>query len=134
MSNNLIHSRTGVYNINYHIVWCVKYRRPILTEKVQKDLKQILYDVAEEKGFSIQKCEIGNCDHIHLFVSAPPKVSPSYIIKMLKGISGRKLFMLYPEISKNLWNNELWSHSYYLETVGSVSEEAIKKYIEQQKK
>lgn len=42
--------------------------------------------------------------------------------------------MLYPEISKTLWNNELWSHSYYLETVGSVSEEAIKKYIEQQKK
>ena len=47
---------------------------------------------------------------------------------------GRMSLMLYPEISKTLWNNELWSHSYYLETVGSVSEEAIKKYIEQQKK
>lgn len=74
---NLVKARTCVYNVNYHIVWCVKYRKPILTESIQKELKQILYDIADDKGFIIQSCEIGNNDHIHLFVSAHPKLSPS---------------------------------------------------------
>lgn len=129
---NLVKARTCVYNVNYHIVWCVKYRKPILTESVQKELKQILYDIADDKGFIIQSCEIGNNDHIHLFVSAHPKLSPSYIVKMLKGISGRKLFLNHPEISEKLWKGTLWSNSYYIETIGSISEDVIKQYIEKQ--
>ena len=129
---NLVKARTCVYNVNYHIVWCVKYRKPILTESIQKELKQILYDIADEKGFIIQSCEIGNNDHIHLFVSAPPKLSPSYIVKMLKGISGRKLFLLHPEISDKLYKGTLWNNSYYIETIGSISEDVIKRYIEKQ--
>lgn len=129
---NLVKARTCVYNVNYHIVWCVKYRKPILTESIQKELKQILYDIADDKGFIIQSCEIGNNDHIHLFVSAHPKLSPSYIVKMLKGISGRKLFLNHPEISDKLWKGTLWNNSYYIETIGSISENVIKQYIEKQ--
>lgn len=129
---NLVKARTCVYNVNYHIVWCVKYRKPILTESIQKELKQILYDIADDKGFIIQSCEIGNNDHIHLFVSAHPKLSPSYIVKMLKGISGRKLFLNHPEISDKLWKGTLWNNSYYIETIGSISEDVIKQYIEKQ--
>ena len=129
---NLVKARTCVYNVNYHIVWCVKYRKPILTESIQKELKQILYDIADDKGFIIQSCEIGNNDHIHLFVSAHPKLSPSYIVKMLKGISGRKLFLNHPEISDMLWKGTLWNNSYYIETIGSISEDVIKQYIEKQ--
>lgn len=129
---NLVKARTCVYNVNYHIVWCVKYRKPILTESIQKELKQILYDIADDKGFIIQSCEIGNNDHIHLFVSAHPKLSPSYIVKMLKGISGRKLFLNHPEISDQLWKGTLWNNSYYIETIGSISEDVIKQYIEKQ--
>lgn len=129
---NLVKARTCVYNVNYHIVWCVKYRKPILTESIQKELKQILYDIADDKDFIIQSCEIGNNDHIHLFVSAHPKLSPSYIVKMLKGISGRKLFLNHPEISDKLWKGTLWSNSYYIETIGSISEDVIKQYIEKQ--
>ena len=69
-----------------------------------------------------------------MFVSAHPKVAPSYIVKMVKGIVGRKLLMEFPEITKKLWNGQLWSHSFFLETVGSVSEDAIKQYIENQSK
>lgn len=129
---NLVKARTCVYNVNYHIVWCVKYHKPILTESIQKELKQILYDIADDKGFIIQSCEIGNNDHIHLFVSAHPKLSPSYIVKMLKGISGRKLFLNHPEISDKLWKGTLWNNSYYIETIGSISEDVIKQYIEKQ--
>ena len=72
-------------------------------------------------------------DHVHIFAGAHPKISPSYIIKMLKGISARLLMMKYPELKKQLWKVNLWNSSFYLETVGSVSEEAIKTYIERQK-
>lgn len=130
--NNIVKARTCVYNVNYHIIWCTKHRKKILTPEIANELKQLLNEIAEEKGFIIQKCEVGNEDHVHLFVSAHPKISPSYIVKMLKGISGRKLFLNHPEISENLWKGELWNNSYYLETVGSVSEEVIKKYIERQ--
>ena len=69
-----------------------------------------------------------------MFVSAIPKISIPYIAKMMKGISGRLLLKEFPEITKELWNDELWNPSYYVETIGSVSEEAIKRYIQNQEK
>lgn len=91
-------------------------------------------DVASEKGFTIHLAEVGDGDHIHCFVSAPPKLSITYIVKMMKSISGRKLFELYLELRTKLWKGELWNHSYYVETIGNVSEESIRKYIEKQSK
>jgi putative transposase len=72
--SNLIHDRTTVYNTRYHIVWSVKYRKDVLTGKVEKSLKQILIDIANEKEFIIGEMEIMS-DHVHLFVSAKPKYS-----------------------------------------------------------
>lgn len=133
MKDKLIKARTCVYNINYHIVWTVKYRHNILTGKVEDYLKLELLNIAKEKDFIIQAMEC-NEDHIHLFVSAHPKISPSYIVKMCKGISGRRLFIKFPEISKKLWKNTLWNSSFYIETIGSTSEVNIKRYIENQKR
>ncbi|MFZ3105900.1 MAG: IS200/IS605 family transposase, partial [Candidatus Hydromicrobium sp.] len=104
--SDLIHDRTTVYNIGYHIVWSVKYRKDVLIGKVEKSLKQILIDIANEKEFIIKEMEIMS-DSVHLFVSAKPKYSPSYIYKMLKGISGRRLFMKYPGLKKKLWKGHL---------------------------
>lgn len=73
-------------------------------------------------------------DHVHVFVSAHPKFSPSYIYKMFKGISGRRIFIEFPRIKKNLWKGQLWNPSTYIETIGHISEETIKKYIEDQRK
>lgn len=78
--------------------------------------------------------KVGEQDHIHVFASAHPKIAPSYIVKMLKGISGRKLFLQFPEIKQKLWKGHLWNSSFYIETVGSISEETVKRYIENQKK
>ena len=134
MKENLIHARTCVYNINYHVVWSVKYRRKILTKEVEEYLKTLVFQIAEDKGFTVHLFETGEGDHVHCFVSAPPKMSVTNIVKYLKGITGRKLFERFPEIRGKLWKGELWNHSYYVETIGSVSEENIRRYIEHQSK
>ena len=134
MKENLIHYRTCVCNINYHMVWSVKYRRNILSAEVEAYLQELVQEIAEDKGFTVHLFECGQGDHVHCFVSAPPKLSITAIVKYLKGISGRKLFECFPEIRNQLWKGELWNHSYYVETVGSVSEENIRRYIEHQSK
>ena len=73
-------------------------------------------DVAKEKGFTIVEMEVGEMDHIHLFVTSHPKLSISYIVKMMKGISGRLLMREYPTLKEKLWKGELWNPSYYVET------------------
>lgn len=130
--DNIIHARTCVYNVNYHIVWSTKYRKEVLTENIQSYLKFLFNEIAHDKDFKIAAMEIMP-DHVHVFVSAHPKISPSYIAKMLKGISARKTLMQYPELTKQLWKGHLWNSSFYIETIGSISEDVIKKYIENQK-
>ena len=93
-----------------------------------------MINVGKSKGFEIAEIEVGTEDHVHVFVSAIPKISISYIAKMMKGISGRLLLKEFPEITKELWNDELWNPSYYVETIGSISEEAIKRYLQNQEK
>jgi putative transposase len=132
--SNIKHGRTCVYNVNYHIVWSVKYRHSILNQEIETYLKDLFQEIAKEKGFEVVMTEVGEQDHIHVFASAHPKVAPSYIVKMLKGISARKLFLKFPQIKKKLWGGHLWNNSFYIETIGSISEDVIRKYIENQKK
>lgn len=133
MKTKYVHARTCVYNINYHIVWCVKYRRKVLTAQISSRLYDLLRSVAYEKGFTVIECKVGEADHVHCFVSAPPKISVTQIVKYLKGISGNILLKEFPEIRKYLWKGNLWNGSYFCETIGSTSEENIIKYIERQK-
>jgi putative transposase len=129
---NLVHDRTTVHNIGYHIVWSVKYRRKVLVGNIEDSLKQIILDIADEKGFIVKEMECGK-DHIHIFASAKPKIAPSYIYKMLKGISARRLFVKHPELKNDLWGGHLWNPSTYIETIGHISEETIRQYIQDQK-
>lgn len=78
--------------------------------------------------------EVGNLDHVHCFVSAPPKLSISKIVKILKGTSARLLFIQFPELKTKLYKHTLWNPSYYVETIGCISESVVKKYIENQSK
>lgn len=133
MENKYTHARTCVYNINYHIVWCVKYRRKVLSADISNRLIELLKAVGDEKGFSVVECKVGENDHVHCFVSAPPKISVTQIVKYLKGISGNQLFREYPQLRKSLWKGQLWNGSYFCETIGSTSEENILRYIERQK-
>ena len=132
--NNLKRTRTCVYNINYHFVWSVKYRRKVLSEEVEAYMRELIYQIAEDKGFTVDEFEAGDMDHVHLFVTAPPKLSPSLLVQYLKGITGRKIMERYPDLKKQLWNRELWNHSYFVETVDDVSAETVRRYIENQSK
>ena len=131
--NYYTRGRTCVYNIHYHIVWCVKYRRKVLTPQIAERFYELVNMIGEEKGFMIVECKVGEGDHVHCFVSAPPKISVTQIVKYLKGISGNKLLKEFPEIRNALWNGQLWNGSYFCETVGSTSEEHLRNYIERQK-
>ncbi|MFW5908995.1 MAG: IS200/IS605 family transposase [Desulfosalsimonas sp.] len=128
----LVHARTAVYNVNYHFVWCVKYRRKVLVGEIENRLKQIFHEIAKVKGFEIKSMEIMP-DHVHIFAIAHPKIAPGYMYKMLKGISGRRLFIEFPEIKSKLWKGRLWNPVTYTQTVGHVSGETILRYIEDQK-
>ena len=133
MKDKYIHARTCVYNINYHIVWCVKYRRKALKPEIANRLYELVKAIDNDKGFTVVDCKVGESDHVHCFVSAPPKLSVTQIVKYLKGISGNMLFKEYPDLRKHLWKGQLWNGSYFCETIGSTSEENILKYIERQK-
>ena len=97
-------------------------------------MRELIYQIAEDKGFIVDEFETGTMDHVHLFVTAPPKLSPSLLVQYLKGITGRKIMERYPDLKKQLWNGELWNHSYFVETVGDVSAETVRRYIENQSK
>ena len=124
-------NRNSVYNIGYHIIWCPKYRRKVLYGNIEIRLKEILVSKAEENGWSIEKIECMP-DHIHIFIKVTPSDSISHIVSQLKGYSSSVLRKEFPELKKRL--PTLWTRSFYVETIGHISEETIKKYIENQKK
>ena len=126
---DIIFQRNCVYQTAYHVVWCPKYRKRILTGKVAETLSEVLDDVCTKRGFAILSKEI-QPDHVHFFVSIPPAVSVAEAVKIFKGASARTLFVRHPELKKQLWDGHLWSPSYCVGTAGNVSAETIRKYIE----
>ena len=130
------HGRTCVYNINYHIIWGTKYRNKWMTPALENEIKQLLIDIADENGFSIDHVEIGLDDHVHLLVAAPPKISVTVIVKCLKGVSSFRLFRLHPELKKFYWKDSdrhIWSPSYFVESIGTTNADAVAKYIDEQR-
>ena len=125
--------RGYVYSIQYHIVWCVKYRYPILTNVIEEDLINILNKIAEDNKFQILECN-GDKDHIHLLINCSPQHYIPNIIKALKGVSARLLMKKYGEtLKRELWGEHLWNPSYFIATVSENTEEQIRKYIQSQK-
>jgi putative transposase len=112
----------------------MKYRKDVLDVEIEAYLKELFQKIAEEKGFKVAMMEVGEQDHIHIFASAHPKIAPSYIVKMLKGISARKCFIQFPHLKKKLGRGHLWNSRFYIETMGSISEETVRKHIENQRK
>jgi len=127
-----ISGRGCVYNVNYHFVWSVKYRRNILTCDVAETLKDLHVSIAQDKEFLLKAQEVMP-DHVHLFVTAHPKFAPATIAKIMKGITARKLFEQYPDLRNQLWEVHLWNPSYYVGTCGDVTKEIVRRYIEAQK-
>ena len=128
------HGRGYVYSIQYHIVWCVKYRHKIITEKIENRLIEILNKIADDNGFQILEYNTDK-DHIHLLVNCSPQHYIPDMIKALKGVSARLLMKEFgEELKSKLWGGHLWNPSYFVATVSENTEEQIRKYIQNQKR
>ncbi|HLG64952.1 MAG TPA: IS200/IS605 family transposase [Ktedonosporobacter sp.] len=123
------HTKHVTYKLAYHFVWCPKYRKKILVGKLATFLEQEIRCICTEQGWTIGAVNI-QPDHVHLFLSAPPSVSPSQIAHPLKGTTARKVFQRFPLVKKHLWGGAFWSRSYYVGSVGDMSVDTVLKYIE----
>jgi len=122
------HNRTSVALINYHIVFCPKYRRKLLVDAVKSRLESLVKEVSAKNKWDILAMEVMP-DHVHLFVSADTKTKPHMVVKRFKGRTSRFLRAEFRDLRKM---PTLWTRSYFLSTAGNVSAATIKKYIEQQ--
>ena len=119
-----------VYNLGYHIVFCPKYRRKVLVDGIDERLKELLKEKAQELEITIESMEVMP-DHVHLFISSKPTYAVHFVVNQLKGYSSVKLRKEFPKLKSRL--PTLWTRSYFVESVGHISEDTMKKYIENQK-
>jgi len=121
------------FSLGYHIIWCPKYRHQILKNAIEVELKRILAETCAHYEWQLESLEIMP-DHVHIFVQATPQTAPVEIAKTLKSISAVHLFNRFPALkSRKFWGSGLWSRGTYYATVGHITEESVKKYIETQK-
>lgn len=122
------------YLVQYHLIWCPKFRFNILKENIELSLKEILLSISYRYSFEIIEMEVMP-DHLHLFVSAKPTIAPADIVRTFKSISAIELFKKHPKLKQFYGRRgSLWSKGYFVSTIGKVSANTIKRYIEEQKR
>ena len=126
---NYRHGSHTVYDIKYHFVWITKYRYQILKGPVAQRVRGLLVQGCQAYKIGILGGHVGK-DHIHMILSCPPSLSPSYIMQSLKGKTSHDLQSEFPELKKRYWGQHMWARGYFCATVGAVDEETIKHYIE----
>ena len=118
-----------VYKIEYHFVWVTKYRYKVLHGDVGQRVRELVRQTCEAFEIRILKGVVSK-DHVHILVSAPPELAPSEIMRRIKGRTSSKLFEEFPALQKRYWGQHFWARGYFCATVGEVSEEMIKEYLE----
>ena len=113
-------------------MWIPKYRHKVFSEPYRETMKTIIQKIGFDYDIDIVELEIPE-DHIHMVVRSEPKISPSQIMQVVKSISAREFFKIFPDIKKQyFWGGKLWTQSYYVETIGASTEESIRKYVQNQ--
>lgn len=131
MENKYRRTKTTVSLINYHFVFCPRFRRKIfLVKEIEDRFKELVNEICDRYNIEIIAIEC-DIDHAHLFLSCPPNLSPAEIIKYIKGGTGRTLRKEFELLSKM---QNLWTRSYFVSTAGNVSSKTIQQYVENQKK
>lgn len=132
INTELTHGRGYVYSLQYHLVWCTKYRKRVLAGDIEVEFKRQLQLVMNELHGTIMEMEVMP-DHVHLLVNCSPQFFIPDAIKRLKGQTAKKLFELFPDIKRSLWGGHLWNPSYCAVSVSDRSIEQVKQYIREQK-
>jgi len=123
-------SSHATYRCEYHFVWVPKYRYQVLVKEIKPRLRQILVELCEWKDIQIIEGAIAS-DHVHMYLSVPPKYSPAYVMKILKGKSAEYLGKEFPELRKQYWGMHIWARGYFVSTVG-IDREVIRQYVKNQ--
>jgi putative transposase len=122
----------SIYDIKYHIIWVTKYRYQILKGEVALRAREIIRQTCMSRDVTIVQGSVGK-DHVHMLVSAPPTIAPAKIVQYIKGRSSRLLQEEFPHLQKRYWGQHMWGRGYFCTTVGTVTEETIRTYIENQR-
>ncbi len=130
--SNYIHKSHNVTVLMYHIVFPAKYRRAVLDEGVDQELRAICLEI--EKRYEVKFLEIGtDRDHIHVLVQSVPMYSVTKLVKLIKSLTAREIFRRCPHVKKQLWGGEFWSDGYFASTVGKHGDETmISNYVKKQ--
>lgn len=126
------HGSHCVFLTQYQIIWCPKYRFNVLSPIRQRVLKDVLREICTSYHYTVKAVEIMP-DHIHLFVDLPHTTSPAEAVRTLKSLSARRMFEIFQDLKAYYHRcGKLWSRGYYISSVGHVSEQTVKRYIEEQ--
>jgi len=123
-------AKTSVFSCQYHVIWATKYRRKVLREEIQDRLKELIMEKQKEFDYEILEMGVMN-DHVHLLMDLNPLRGVNKVIGEIKGYTSKTLRSEFKELQTKL--PCLWTRSKFISTVGSVSLEVVKKYIEDQK-
>ncbi len=122
-------SSHAVYRCEYHFVWVPKYRYHVLVKEVKPGLKQILSELCDWLDITIIEGAICT-DHVHMYISVPPRYSPSHVMKIFKGKTAERLRREFPELRKQYWGMHIWARGYFVSTVG-IDRDIIKNYVKE---
>ena len=121
------------HRLQYHLVWIPKYRKRVLLGEVAVRLQELIREAAQVNHWVVRELNIQR-DHVHLLIQVEPKVSVAQVVQILKGGTSIKIRQEFPELVEFLWGTSFWADGYFAESIGTVQEEMIRKYIREQQR
>lgn len=121
------------YDLRYHFVFLPKYRKRILKGKIKEKIEGMIRFCCQVNEWEIYELAVQQ-DHVHLYMSAPPKFSPSLIIKAIKGGTAKKIKEMFPKLHEIYWGAGFWADGYLVKSVGEMTDKVVSKYIKAQVK
>jgi len=120
-----VHTVTG---LTVHLVFVTKYRYPVLTGDIQRRCRDLVRQICDAEDVRILKGAVAH-DHVHIHVSKPPRLSESELVRKLKGRTGRKLLLEYPELKRRYWGGHFWAIGFGAWSTGNITKEMVNKYL-----
>ena len=118
-----------VFYHRYHIVWSTKYRLKVLHGDLRLRIREIIRQVCAENGVDIVRGVLSS-DHVHMFISVPPKLAISDLVRKMKGRSSRRVQQEFPAIRKRFWGQRFWGRGYFSTTNGVITQDVVLQYLE----
>ncbi len=127
------HASHARFELWYHVAWSTKYRKKVFTDKtVQGEIALLMREIALHYDMEIDKIDV-KANHLHMSISAPPRIAPSRLVQIMKSVSTKMLFKKYKFLKKDYWGGEVWVAGYFIRSVGQgLTKEEINRYIEEQ--